>query len=420
LALENPPSGRTKIIVAQDGSGTYRTIQEAINAVPPNNTEHVLIFVKKGTYNEKLFITTSHLSLVGEDRDSTRIVYAELRSNWVKAHGGNDWGSAVVNIGDGVTDLVLANLTVYNNYGSLYGSHDHQFAIRGFAATRIALLYCALLADGGDTVALWDTSSGLYYHANCCFEGWVDYVCPRGWFYITESKFFGHNVPSASIWHDGSANKDQKFVIRHSSFDGVPGFPLGRHHRDAQIYLLDCTFSKNMADRPIHAPKSPNTVPWVWGERHYFHNCHREGGDFAWFSDNLEIADGSPSPAEVTAACTFGGRWDPERTLPPVLPFASIPRPRDDEYGVSPVGATLRWIPGRDALVQKVYFGETNSPPLVSSQAAAAYETGPLQPSTTYYWRVDAVTADEVVNGPLWQFKTAPSDSSGALKMESK
>ena len=106
----------TRIRVAQEGTGDFRTIQEAIDAVPAGNTRTVLILIGKGTYEEKLFITTSHLALVGEDRDSTRIIYAELRSNWVKEHDGSDWGSAVVNIGDGVTDIILANLTVHNNY----------------------------------------------------------------------------------------------------------------------------------------------------------------------------------------------------------------------------------------------------------------------------------------------------------------
>jgi len=36
----------------------------------------------------------------------------------------------VINIADEVTDLVLANLTVRNDYGLTHDEHDHQFAIR--------------------------------------------------------------------------------------------------------------------------------------------------------------------------------------------------------------------------------------------------------------------------------------------------
>ena len=273
IAAQVSGKERAQIVVAKDGSGTFRTVQEALNAIPKNNSKDIIILIKRGTYHEKVYIERSFVTLVGEDRDSTRIVFAELRENWAKDHNNSDWGSAVVNIDSTVTDLTLANLTVYNNYGSLYNMPKHQFAIRG-NGTRIIILNCNVIADGNDTISLWNRDNGLYYHANCYFEGYVDYVCPRAWCYITDSKFYGHNL-SASIWHDGSHNKDQKFVIRYSSFDGVPRFPLGRHHSDANIFLLDCIFSRNMADRPIYLPVSPNAKVWKWGARHYFFNCHR-------------------------------------------------------------------------------------------------------------------------------------------------
>ena len=159
------------------------------------------------------------------------------------------------------------------------------------------------------------------------FEGGVDYVCPRGWCYITDSKFFGHHI-SASIWHDGDANKSQKFVIRHSSFDGVQGFALGRNHRDGQIFLLDCMFSKAMADTPIYWPEGSRTH-WQWGDRHYYYNCHRDGGDYAWFKNNLEAAETAPKESEITAKWTFDGKWDPEETMPSILPTVFLPRPRN-------------------------------------------------------------------------------------------
>lgn len=121
------------IIVAHDGSGMFKTIQEALNSVPKNNSRNRVILIKRGTYHEKLFIEKSFVTLVGEDQDSTLIVYAELRENWNKSRNGSDWGAAVVNIDSLATDITLANLTVHNNYGSLYHTSRHQFAIRGAA-----------------------------------------------------------------------------------------------------------------------------------------------------------------------------------------------------------------------------------------------------------------------------------------------
>jgi pectinesterase len=389
------PAERADYVVASDGSTPYRTVQAALDAIPDGNATHRIVLVRNGTYREKVYVTKSHVSIVGEDRERTRLVFAELRKNWRATHP-DDWGAAVVNVGPEVTDLTIGNLTVHNDYG---GDHDHQFAIRSSGdATRIALLSANFHADGGDTVSLWNSVSGLTYYADCSFSGWVDYVCPRGWAYVTGSRFFGHNL-TASIWHDGSKDPDQKMVVRRSSFDGVPGFPLGRHNRDGQIYLLDSVFSERMADRPIYLAGDPAT--FQWGLRSYYANNRRQGGDYAWFADNLGTAPGAPDERDVTPAWTFGGRWDPEATLPAILPFASLPRPESGaRVGVR--APTLRWTPGRNARAQRVHFGTEKDPPLRETQEASTYETGPLAAGATYHWRIDAVTAAGVVRGPAW------------------
>jgi len=399
---------RADIIVAKDGSGQYTSIQQALDAAPQQHENLIVILVKNGTYNEKLLIKKSNIAIVGEDRDSTRIVFAQLRSEWSKEHGNDDFGCAVVNIDSSVHDLTFANLTIYNNYGALHGIHDHQFAIYG-NGTRIILLNCNVIADGADTVSLWNRKDGMYYHANCYFEGWVDYVCPRGWCYITDSRFYGHNL-SASIWHDGSANKKQKFVIRYSYFDGVPNFPLGRNHRDGQIYLLDCIFSNTMADIPIYYPPTTTSGPWKWGARHYYYNCHRIGGDFDWFADNLSAAEGSPKPEDVTAKWTFDGQWDPENSLPRALPFVSMPSPRNGVY-LSQSQVQLRWLPSRNAKSFRIYLGKAPKysikPPalnFIDEQDVPVFNTEKLEPHTTYYWRVDEITPTDTIPGTLWHF----------------
>ncbi len=57
----------------------------------------------------------------------------------------------------------------------------------------------------------------------------------------------------------------------------------------------------------------------IWGERFYYYNCHRDGGDFAWFKDNLGSAAGAPKPEQVTAAWTFDGKWDLENKTGPSI-----------------------------------------------------------------------------------------------------
>ncbi len=396
------PVESASLIVAQDGSGDFRTIQEAIDAIPSDNEDNRTILIRNGIYREKVSIAKSYIALVGEDREKTRIEFAELRRNWRASHP-DDYGAAVINIADGATDIVIANLTVLNDYGRKYGDHDHQFAIRGMElSNRIAVLHANVIADGGDTFSPWNKDSGLSYATDSYFEGHVDFVCPRGWSYITNSRFFGRNL-SASIWHDGGRDRDQKFVIRHSRFDGVPDFRLGRHHRDAQFYLVDAELSSTMADRPIYGADAPD--PRQWGERYYFANAHRDGGDYAWFADNLHTADGAPRDEDVTATWTFGGRWDPA-SLPSVLPFASIPQPENGWRWVDPAGVTMRWTPSRNARVQRITFdGRT------AEVRESKFDTGPLEPGKVYAWSVD--------DGPSWSFRADPRTTRIALAGDS-
>jgi len=316
------------IVVAADGSGGFKAIQAALDSIPKDNHQRVVILIKDGVYREKVRIDAHCVTLRGQSRKGTRIEFPQFSVDFNKAP--DSIGRAIVNInGD---DVVLENLTAANT-APVDNSPDskssnvyfrHAITLYG-NGDRTITLDCDLLSDGADTVSLWRGDRGRYYHARCHFRGGTDFVCPRGWCYITDCTF-DELRRTATLWHDGSRDRDQKLVVRHGRFGGVDGWLLGRHHADAQFYLLDCHFSDTMADRPVARvryddPKKDEAVARNnrWGERCYYHNCHREGDDFAWFRDNLASAEGSPTPDQVTAAWTFGGTWDPETHSAPTL-----------------------------------------------------------------------------------------------------
>ncbi|OGB98709.1 hypothetical protein A2V82_09215 [candidate division KSB1 bacterium RBG_16_48_16] len=390
------------VIVAQDGSGDFTTIQAAIDAAPVNARQHFVILIKKGVYNEKLFIEKNFIALVGENRDSTIIVTAELRDIWRETHA-DDWGVATINIQSGVNDLIIANLTAKNNFADLNADHPgkngHTMTIRG-GGNRVIIINCNILSTGGDTCSLW--GQGYYYHQDCYFEGYVDYVCPRGWCYITDCEFYGHNN-GASIWLDGRDDADKKLVVRNSHFDGVKNFGLGRFHQDSQFYLLDCNLSENVNNNGgINYVGSDGLK---WGYRVYYYNTHRATGDYVWHQDNLWQAVNHPTPDDITASWTFQNKWNPEETMPAVLPFASLPKPGHGAVKVDK-SPRLRWIPGRNAISHNVYFGTSDPPAFQGNFADAFFEPGTLLPDTHYYWQVDEVTEEEVVQGQVWKFIT--------------
>jgi len=315
------------ITVAADGTGNFKTIQEALNSIPRTNQQRMIVFIKDGVYHEKVRIDPSFVTLQGQSRLGTRIEFAQGADEF--AHRPDDIGRAVVNIVG--NDCVLENLTIKNTQGVI---GPHAFAVYGLG-DKAVIVDCDVLSDGADTLALWGVRNGSY-QARLNIRGSVDFVCPRGWCYMTDCTFYEVNPRAhAAIWHDGSKDKDMKFVLRNCRFDGVENWILARHHHDAQFFLLDCTFSKTMRDRPpkrvVYPLEGDEPSPTdagrnrgldasnVWGERAYFYNCHRDGGDYAWFTNNLSSAPGAPRPEQITAAWTFAGKWDPERKSGPTI-----------------------------------------------------------------------------------------------------
>lgn len=314
-----------KVVVDPSGMGDFTTIQAAINSLPDSSDKPITIYIKKGIYKEKIFIEKSNVILEGEDEENTVITQAVAREEWLCDHP-NDWGCATVNVNG--NDVTLQNLTIMNSYGyeikedrmvncpndtsighqKLIKKSGHQMALRTIKATRLKAIHCHFKSMTGDTVSPWNVSEGLFYFRDCIMEGGVDFYCPRGWAYATHCHFITHQG-EATIWHDGSQFEDSKTVLRDCSFEGYDGFKLGRYHRDAQFYLLDCTFADNMADQDIYR-KVVTTNIIKWGQRVYYYNCHRKSGhDFSWMADNLDKAKGSPKASDVSPKWVFGDRW---------------------------------------------------------------------------------------------------------------
>jgi pectinesterase len=326
LTAQNLPAGKEgKIVVDQSGKGNYKTIQGAINSLTDSSAAPRIIYIRKGTYAEKIYIEKSNIIFEGENREKTIIIASIARDEWRCGHT-DDWGVATMNVG--ANDITLMNLTITNNYGfdfkdrTIYCASDtsaskekklrkdgHQMALRTMnMATRMKAINCRFRSFGGDTVSPWEIYNGMWYFKDCIMEGGVDFYCPRGWAWAENCEFVTHTGPAA-IWHDGSGNEDSKTVLINCRFKGYDNFMLGRYHRDAQFYLINCDFAKNMRDSAIYLVPTQNINKW--GKRIYYYNCHREGGnDFSWYSNNLPAG---LKASDITINWVFGNRWDPEK-----------------------------------------------------------------------------------------------------------
>ena len=316
-----------KIVVDINGKGDFTSLQAALNTLADTSEQPRTILVKNGIYKEKVFITKHNLILQGEDRDKTIFTYDIARDEWRCDHR-DDWGVATFNLA--ANDVTLKDLTIANDYGfnnkeprtidcasdtvthkKIITNGGHQMALRtrDNSTTRLKAINCRFRAYAGDTVSPWNLKDGMFYFKDCLMEGGVDFYCPRGWAYAEGCTFFANTGP-ASIWHDGSGNADFKTVLKNCSFKGFDGFNLGRYHKDAQFYLINCTFAKNMADKDIYLVPGNNVIQW--GRRVYYFNCHKEGGEYTWYKDNLSLAPGSPKSEMINANWVFKEKWNPD------------------------------------------------------------------------------------------------------------
>lgn len=291
-------------------------IQDAIEQAPENPTRPYKILIRNGVYHEKVIIDRPNIVLVGENRDSVIIEYAETSaSQTIKEYKGQPVHMGVIVLQDNANDCIISGITVYNNYGStVEKTTTHQMAIYG-KATRTIVINSNIFADGNDALSLWCQQGGMYYHADLYLRcPGVDFLCPRGRCYATRCKFVGDS--RAIIWHDGRGDINNKLVITNSSFDALSPTKLGRYHHDHQFYLVNCRLSKNILDSNISYAYSDKVLdPCPWGLRVYYYGCAREGGNSGWLRDNLDQAPGNPPFHAITALWTFDGKWDPEAKI---------------------------------------------------------------------------------------------------------
>jgi len=77
ISLSVAEAQTKKITVAKDGSGNYTSVQKALDAIPSGNKKPVTIFIKKGTYKERLVLDSlkDFVTLIGEDKNETILTF---------------------------------------------------------------------------------------------------------------------------------------------------------------------------------------------------------------------------------------------------------------------------------------------------------------------------------------------------------
>ncbi|BAV07455.1 Por secretion system C-terminal sorting domain-containing protein [Filimonas lacunae] len=159
------------VVVAKDGSGTYTTLQAAIDAAPAGSTVPYVIFIKNGFYREKVNVPSNKpfIHLVGESASNTII----------------SWNSYSGKVEDGVTigtstsatltvkasDFFMLNITVENSTG--YAGDGPQALAIAVNGDRCVFTHCRFIG-GQDT--FYHSGDNRHYLLNCYIDGNTDFI----------------------------------------------------------------------------------------------------------------------------------------------------------------------------------------------------------------------------------------------------
>ena len=230
-------------VVAQDGSGDFTTVQEAINAVPDfRKANRTTILIKKGDYKEKVIIPECkiNLTLVGED--GTKITYDDYASK------PNRFGEEKSTSGSAscyiyAPDFIAENLTFENSSGPV------GQAVACFVSGDRAIFRNCRFLGCQDTLYTYGYPTRQYYE-DCYIEGTVDFIFGKATAVFNRCNI--HSRGNGYVTAPATPEDSKYGYVFHdcklTGADGVKNVPLSRPWRPyAQAIFINCDLGDHIS-----------------------------------------------------------------------------------------------------------------------------------------------------------------------------
>ena len=247
------------LVVSRDGTGEFRTIDEAIEVCRAFMDYTKVIYVKKGVYKEKLIIPSwlTNITICGEDRNNTIITWDD-HANIKMPVGGLDSEAAVKGKPMGTfrtytlkvqgSYITLKNITIENNAAKL-----GQAVALHTEGDHILVQNCRLLGNqdtvytgvGGTRVAFYD----------CYIEGTTDFIFGPSiaWFQNCEIHSKANSYITAASTPAGQKYGYVFYKCRLTADKDVDKVYLGRPWRPfAATIFMDCELGKHIRPEGWH------------------------------------------------------------------------------------------------------------------------------------------------------------------------
>ncbi len=155
-------SGGCDFIVSANGNSELRSVQEAVNKVPPGNPGRCIIKIRPGTYDEQVRIPANkpYISFIGEDASTTKLTFKISNKE-----AGSTSAAYATYIGG--HDFHAENITFENSFGT--GSQAVAMLVE---ADRAIFRKCRFLGWQDTLYA----KNGRQYYVDSYIEGHVDFI----------------------------------------------------------------------------------------------------------------------------------------------------------------------------------------------------------------------------------------------------
>lgn len=224
-----PARDRYRIVVAADGTGDVKTVQEAVDRVPEFNIHRVVIHIKPGTYKEQIKIlqTKPFITLQGEDPLTTTLSF-----NLSAKTSGDTRLSYTVYVGG--SDFRAENITFENTYG--VGSQ----AVATYVNTDRVIMRNCRFVGWQDTLF---AHGGRQYYKDCYIEGHVDFIFGNGTAVFENCTIHSKGAGYVTAHWRVNDSDTNGFVFLHCKLNGVDGARvfLGRPWRPfGRVVFIEC------------------------------------------------------------------------------------------------------------------------------------------------------------------------------------